>query len=56
MRGGAVRRRAGASSYLYAEAFPSQELVHWVAAHVHAFEFAGRLPGDRGLRQPALRA
>ena len=27
---------AGASSYLYAEAFPSQELLYWVTAHVHA--------------------
>jgi transposase len=28
-----------ASSYLYAEAIRSQELVHWVNAHVKAFEF-----------------
>ncbi|MGH9185570.1 MAG: IS21 family transposase [Acidimicrobiales bacterium] len=28
----------GASSYLYAEALRSQELLHWVTAHVHAFE------------------
>jgi transposase len=27
----------GASGYLYCEAFPSQELLHWVTAHVHAF-------------------
>ena len=26
----------GASSFLYAEASPSQELLHWVTAHVHA--------------------
>ncbi len=29
----------GASSYTYAEALPSQELPHWIAAHVHAFSF-----------------
>jgi transposase len=29
----------GASSYLYAEAIRSQELLHWVNAHVKAFEF-----------------
>src|SRR5438270_3827546 len=34
----------GASNYLYAEAVPSQELAHWVGAHVHAFEFFGSLP------------
>jgi transposase len=28
----------GASSYIYAEAFPSQELLYWVTGHVHAFE------------------
>lgn len=32
---------AGASSYLFAEALPSQELLHWVTAHTHAFEFMG---------------
>src|ERR1700730_1883098 len=31
----------GASNYTYAEAFPSQELEHWIAGHVHAFEFFG---------------
>jgi transposase len=32
----------GASSSIYAEAFPSQELPHWIAGHVHAYEyFAG---------------
>jgi transposase len=31
----------GASSYTYAEALPSQELPHWIAAHVHAFSFLG---------------
>ena len=34
----------GASSYLYAEAFPSQALIWWVAAHVHTFEFLGGCP------------
>jgi transposase len=32
---------AGASSYLYAEALPSQELLYWISAHVHAFEAMG---------------
>jgi len=32
----------GASNYMYAEAFPSQELPHWIAGHVHAFEFMQR--------------
>ncbi len=27
----------GASGFLYCELFPSQELLHWVTAHVHAF-------------------
>jgi transposase len=31
----------GASSYLYAEGFPSQELLYWVTGHVHAFEYMG---------------
>jgi len=31
----------GASSYLYCEALRSQELEHWVNAHVHAFSFYG---------------
>ncbi|MGC2174561.1 MAG: IS21 family transposase [Acidimicrobiales bacterium] len=31
----------GASSYLFAEALRSQQLEHWVGAHVHAFEFFG---------------
>jgi transposase len=34
----------GASSYLYAEAVRSQELAHWVSAHVHALEFYGGAP------------
>jgi transposase len=34
----------GASSYLYAEALRSQELLHWVAGHVHAFEALGGCP------------
>ena len=35
---------AGASSYLFAEAFPSQELLYWVTGHVHAFEAMGGCP------------
>jgi len=34
----------GASNYTYAEALPSQELAHWIAGHVHAFEFMGGAP------------
>ncbi len=34
----------GASGYLYAEAFPSQGLMYWVTAHVHAFEAMGGCP------------
>jgi len=34
----------GASNYTYAEAFPSQELPYWIAAHVHAFEYFGGSP------------
>jgi transposase len=34
----------GASNYLYAEAVASQELAHWVGAHVRAFEFFGSVP------------
>ncbi|OPZ41619.1 MAG: Integrase core domain protein [Actinobacteria bacterium ADurb.BinA094] len=34
----------GASSYTYAEATPSQELRHWIAAHVHAFAYFGGAP------------
>jgi transposase len=34
----------GASSYTYAEALPSQELPHWIAAHVRAFEAMGGCP------------
>ena len=34
----------GASGYLYAEALRSQELLHWVNAHVHALEFYGGCP------------
>jgi transposase len=43
----------GASNYTYAEAIPSQALPHWVAAHVHCFEFHWRRPGDPRARQPA---
>ena len=34
----------GASSYLYAEALRSQELVHWCHAHENAFEHLGGCP------------
>ena len=34
----------GASNYTYAEAFWSQALPDWIAAHVHAFEFFGGVP------------
>jgi len=34
----------GASSYLYAEALRSQELVHWCHAHENAFAFFGGCP------------
>jgi len=34
----------GASSYIYAEATRSQELLFWVNAHVHAFEYIGGCP------------
>ena len=34
----------GASNYLFAEAFPSQELMYWVTAHVHCFEALGGVP------------
>ena len=34
----------GASSYTYAEAVPSQELGHWIAAHVRMFEYFGGVP------------
>ncbi len=34
----------GASSYIYAEALPSQQLVPWVNAHAHAFTFYAGCP------------
>lgn len=34
----------GASNYTYAQAFPSQILVHWITAHIHAFEFFNGCP------------
>ena len=54
----------GASSYTYAEALPSQELAHWCAANVRAFEFFGGVPAIlvpdnlqvRGRSSPPLRA
>lgn len=33
-----------ASSYIYAEAQPSQELKHWLGGHVRAFDFFGGAP------------
>jgi transposase len=34
----------GASNYVYAEALPSQELIHWMHAHCNAFEAWGGCP------------
>lgn len=34
----------GCSGYVYAEAFPSQRLEHWVTAHVHCFGHLGGCP------------
>lgn len=34
----------GASSFTYAEVVPSQELWHWLNAHINAFEFMGGAP------------
>lgn len=34
----------GASSYTYAEVVPSQELLHWITANTHAFEYFGGVP------------
>lgn len=34
----------GASSYTYAEAFPTEELPYWIKGHVHAFEFFHGVP------------
>jgi transposase len=34
----------GASNYTYAEACPSQELEHWLGAHVRALEWFGGVP------------
>jgi transposase len=34
----------GASSYTYAEATGTQQLVDWIAAHMRAFEFLGGVP------------
>ena len=35
---------SGASNYTYAEACLSQEMPHWIAAHVHAFQYLGSVP------------
>lgn len=34
----------GASNYTYAEATPSQELMHWIGAHERALAFLGGVP------------
>jgi transposase len=34
----------GASSYIYAEATPDEQLASWIGAHVRAFEFYQGLP------------
>ena len=34
----------GASNYTYAELLASQELPHWIGAHVNLFEFLGGVP------------
>lgn len=34
----------GASNYTYAEATPSQQLVHWIGAHQRALSFFGGVP------------
>ena len=34
----------GASNYTYAEAAPSQDLRHWVQAHIHAYEYFRGVP------------
>lgn len=31
----------GASNYTFAQAFPNQQLFHWIEAHIKAFEFYG---------------
>ena len=34
----------GASSFTYAEAFPSQQLRYWIAGHIHAYEYWQGVP------------
>jgi transposase len=34
----------GVSGLVYAEALPSQELIHWTAGHDHAFSYYGGVP------------
>jgi len=34
----------GCSCYPYVEAFPNEVLEHWLAGHVHAFEYLGGVP------------
>ena len=42
--GAAVRRRAGASNYTYAEATWTQGLSDWIGSHTRAFAFIGSVP------------
>jgi transposase len=34
----------GASNFTYAEAFESQQLRHWIAGHIHAYEYFDGVP------------
>jgi transposase len=34
----------GGSSYTFADVFPSQEMAHWISAHVNAVEYFGACP------------
>lgn len=34
----------GASSYTFAEATLDEQMIHWLTAHMHAFEFFGGMP------------
>jgi transposase len=50
----------GSSNYTYAEAQPSQEMVHWIGGHVRAFTFFGGVPQiivpdnlTQGVRHPS---
>ena len=45
----------GASSFVYAEARPSEGLAYWIGCHVGLFAFLGSVPGVHRLRQPQRR-